>query len=147
MSVSYRVKIDGLEKLLNQLSPEKSKLIQDKILENTARVMAEEVANLSPVRTGQLMRSWSYRKISDSKYIVGSKAEYASFVEFGTRPHVIYPRRARALRFEVDGEVVFARRVHHPGTPAQKFVAQALRLVQNRFRQFANNIINEVMKK
>lgn len=33
----------------------------------------------------------------------------------GTRPHVIRPRRARALRFTSGGTVVFARRVNHPG--------------------------------
>lgn len=33
----------------------------------------------------------------------------------GARPHVIRPVKARALRFVVDGRVVFARVVHHPG--------------------------------
>ncbi|MCF3960609.1 hypothetical protein [Streptomyces fuscigenes] len=50
------------------------------------------------------------------------------FVLDGTRPHIIRPRRASALRFEVGGEVVFSRLVRHPGTRANNFMARALRL-------------------
>ncbi|WP_405759431.1 hypothetical protein OG234_13145 [Streptomyces sp. NBC_01420] len=50
------------------------------------------------------------------------------FVLDGTRPHVIVPRRAKALRFTVGGDVVFARRVRHPGTRPNDFLGRALRL-------------------
>jgi hypothetical protein len=46
----------------------------------------------------------------------------------GTRPHLIRPRRARALRFTVGGDVVFAKLVRHPGTRANDFMGRALRL-------------------
>lgn len=51
----------------------------------------------------------------------------ARFVLFGTRPHLIRPRYARALRFEVEGRVVFAQLVRHPGTRADNWLAQSLR--------------------
>ena len=41
----------------------------------------------------------------------------------GTRPHVIMPRKAKALRFTVGGEVVFATKVNHPGTTGHDFVS------------------------
>ncbi|MDX3345874.1 hypothetical protein PV387_03345 [Streptomyces sp. ME02-6987-2C] len=50
------------------------------------------------------------------------------FVLNGTRPHVIRPRRAKALRFEAGGEVVFAAYARHPGTRPNNFMARALRL-------------------
>ncbi|MEV5929907.1 hypothetical protein ACPCSG_26990 [Streptomyces cellulosae] len=50
------------------------------------------------------------------------------FVLNGTRPHIIRPRRAKALRFEAGGEVVFAAYARHPGTRPNNFMAQALRL-------------------
>jgi hypothetical protein len=50
------------------------------------------------------------------------------FVLDGTRPHLIRPRRAKALRFEVDGSVVFSRLVRHPGTRPNPFLQRALRL-------------------
>ncbi|MFD3612394.1 hypothetical protein ACFWXA_30870 [Streptomyces atroolivaceus] len=45
----------------------------------------------------------------------------------GTRPHIIRPRRKKALRFEVRGREVFAAYVRHPGTRPNNFLARALR--------------------
>jgi len=50
------------------------------------------------------------------------------YVLEGTRPHIIRPRRARALRFEADGRVVFANVVHHSGARPNDFLGRALRL-------------------
>lgn len=67
---------------------------------------------------------------------VRSTAKGGDFVEAGTPPHVIRPRNGRALRFPGgagrisqagpnqriptrSGGVVFAKVVHHPGTPAR----------------------------
>lgn len=85
---------------------------------------------LAPVRTGRLKASihpdpvrrsgpWS---ISTG---VSADAPYAAPVHEGARPHVIRPRNARALRFEINGRVVFARRVNHPGQRAQPFLTNA----------------------
>lgn len=49
------------------------------------------------------------------------------YVLDGTRPHLIRPRRAKALRFEVGGRVVYAKLVRHPGTKANDFLGRALR--------------------
>lgn len=50
------------------------------------------------------------------------------YVLNGTRPHLIRPRRARALRFEVGGDIVYTKLVRHPGTRANPFLQRALRL-------------------
>lgn len=44
----------------------------------------------------------------------------------GTPPHIIRARRAKALRFEWRGQVVFRRQVRHPGTRGTKFLERAL---------------------
>jgi hypothetical protein len=51
---------------------------------------------------------------------------YAAHVEYGTRAHVIRPRRRKALRFVSGGNTVFAQRVNHPGTRAYRFMRNAL---------------------
>ena len=64
-----------------------------------------------------------------------ASADYAAFVERGTRPHEIRPRNRKVLRFAADagsarlsgsprkgGRVRFAKRVQHPGTRAQPFM-------------------------
>lgn len=51
----------------------------------------------------------------------------ALYVTRGTRPHLIRPVRARVLRFEVGGRVVYASVVHHPGNRPNRFMVRALR--------------------
>jgi len=53
---------------------------------------------------------------------VAAMARYAPFVEFGTRPHIILPRRKKALRFIKDDKEIFAKRVRHPGSKAYPFL-------------------------
>lgn len=49
------------------------------------------------------------------------------FVHNGTPPHIIRPRRASVLRFQVGGRTVFARVVNHPGYRGDPFLTRALR--------------------
>lgn len=59
---------------------------------------------------------------------VGAEVDYAVFHHEGTRPHVITPRKSDGvLAFDVDGQRVFARRVHHPGTRPNRFLTDAAR--------------------
>lgn len=88
---------------------------------------------LCPVDTGRLRasiqgearRTWTLRP----QFTVFSNVEYAPMVNDGTRPHVIRPKNAQALRFVVGGRVVYARVVHHPGTRARPFLDRAVREV------------------
>lgn len=88
---------------------------------------------LAPVDTGRLRASIRVESRSilglRSRYTIGSDVEYAAYVNDGTRPHIIRPRHAQALRFVIGGRVVFAKVVHHPGTRARPFLDRALREV------------------
>lgn len=55
----------------------------------------------------------------------GPGARHALFVEGGTVPHAIVPRRRQFLRFEQGGRIRFAKRVWHPGTKAARFMQTA----------------------
>ncbi len=46
------------------------------------------------------------------------------YVLEGTRPHLIRPRRAKALRFEVRGRVVYSAYARHPGTRANNVLVR-----------------------
>lgn len=102
-------------------------------LRNAGRQVVNRAKVLAPVDTGRLRasiegrlnRTWTLRP----QFTVGSNVEYAQMVHDGTRPHIIRPRNARALRFVVGGQVVYARVVHHPGTRARPFLDRALREV------------------
>lgn len=62
---------------------------------------------------------------NSARWDIISKARYSRFVNDGTKPHVIVPVNAVALRFVVNGTVVFARKVNHPGSPAFNFMTPA----------------------
>ena len=73
-------------------------------------------------KSGLLRFSVHTEDINENVSIVGTKIEYAPHVEFGTVPHVILPKNAKALRFKgKGGKYVFAKRVNHPGTEPNPF--------------------------
>lgn len=80
-------------------------------------------------RSGKLTKS--LRATTAESIPLGAEAEmvagekYASFVEGGTKPHIIEARRAQALRWEDAEGVHFARSVQHPGTSPRPFMGQA----------------------
>lgn len=51
---------------------------------------------------------------------------YLGYHMFGTPPHVIRPRRRKALRFISHGRLVYATSVNHPGNRANPFLTRAL---------------------
>lgn len=99
-------------------------------LENTGRRVVNRAKILCPVDTGRLRasikgrasRTWTLRP----QYTVSSNVDYAPMVHDGTRPHIIRPRTKQVLKFNVGGQVVFAKVVHHPGTRARPFLDRAL---------------------
>lgn len=102
-------------------------------LEIAARQVMNRAKVLAPVDTGRLrasIRIESRRTFTlRSVFTVGSDVSYAPMVHDGTRPHIIRPKRAQALRFRVGGRIVYAKVVHHPGTRARPFLDRALREV------------------
>jgi hypothetical protein len=66
-------------------------------------------------------------KTGEVAYDVRATARHAMWHHQGTAPHVIRPKKAKALKF--NGRVVAV--VHHPGTPANQFLSEALRMVMH----------------
>lgn len=91
-------------------------------------------------RTGNLGRNIRVQSYSARNVVVEARAPYAGFVEFGTRAHEITPNARKALRFAATASgrrltgtprtgaaVVFAVRVHHPGTKPYPFLVPGMR--------------------
>lgn len=82
----------------------------------------------APVDTG-FLRGQHGMSVTVSKTrvkgMVVNRAKYAAAVHDGSGPHIIRARRKKALRFEIGGEVVFARAVRHPGTPGRPWLMDA----------------------
>jgi len=91
-----------------------------------ARATQQQAQAKAPRRTGALAASITVTYTSPTRAEVGPAVFYGADVEFGTRAHPITARRAKALVFTVHGTTVYARRVHHPGSRAEPFMAPAL---------------------
>lgn len=61
---------------------------------------------------------------------ISNDRSYATFLERGTPPHVIRPRKPGGMLVfkSSTGQTVFARQVQHPGTPAFRIMEDALRI-------------------
>lgn len=132
---------DELSKRLHAIN-DPNRLLRRWQLDTTA-----EAKRLVPRKTGNLGRSIAPGEFTGSAAFVRARAAYAAYVEKGTRPHVIVPRNARALRFPASGvsttlggrvrtgEVarlgtgayVFAMKVNHPGTKPKPFLEPGAR--------------------
>jgi hypothetical protein len=85
------------------------------------------------VRTGALRASIHMRHLRDSRgqFIkVGSSLNYALLHHEGSKPHIIVPDRATILKFATRGRVVYAHAVRHPGTKANRYLTDNLKLVK-----------------
>jgi len=68
--------------------------------------------------TGRLRNSFTVD--ADNKSVtVGTNVEYAPHLQFGTKPRIIRPTRAKALNIPGIG---FRKKVKHPGLPARPFL-------------------------
>ena len=78
-------------------------------------------------KTGALFRSLYNRSIPNGREVGHDPqmAPHALFVNFGTRPHKIYPRTKKALRWSGGGVFHFAKVVNHPGYRGDNYMQVA----------------------
>lgn len=89
-------------------------------------------------RTGQYVAGIGSRFIDETTVRVEATASHSLVLEQGSRPHVITPRRpGGVLVFHVNGRKVFARKVHHPGTPAYNIVRDGVERAAERLSELA----------
>lgn len=120
----------------------------DDVTTRVIHMMADEIAReafaLAPKDTGELANSITVRYGKREAQVVAT-APHAAFVEFGTWSHniidpkpgtyTIRPKRpGGVLRFTgKDGQVVYTKKVEHPGVEAQPFLAPAHQKVMDRY--------------
>jgi hypothetical protein len=94
-----------------------------------SRTVKEQKA-LAPKRSGKLAASIRFTRGISSKGITftsGSTLKYAGWMEHGTRPHVIRPKRPGGLLvffWPKAGRTVFLRSVNHPGTRPYHYLSR-----------------------
>lgn len=104
------------------------------LMRDLAMKAVAEQKRLVPRKTGNLGRSIGVGRVTATSAETRANADYAAYVELGTRAHTIVPRVKKVLRFAASGsatlsgrvrsggQVIFAKRVRHPGTKPQPFM-------------------------
>ena len=141
--------------LTTRLSPDKVAQAKQKGLEYSSQELVRVLMRNSPVDHG-LLKSWFLDSLSSDEAVIKSPAEYAQWVNDGTRPYIIRPKfdgvvaggqlhnvGRSALYWEgADHPVTI---VHHPGIKARHFVEDSLADVNGRLDGYFLRAISEVM--
>ncbi|UQA95611.1 hypothetical protein [Streptomyces halobius] len=122
MSVEVRIDPGRISRLLR---------LRGGLAERGLRKRTEKVARIAQRKAPGTMGAYLSWKIQSGprglQGVIVCDHPAVHYVLNGTRPHVIRPRRAKALRFDSGGRTAFAKVVHHPGTSANDFMGEALR--------------------
>lgn len=76
-------------------------------------------------RTGELRGTLTIIDTGAFSKRLVAPANHAKWVNDGTQPHVILPVNGQFLRFVVNGRVIYAKKVNHPGTTKRQFMEHA----------------------
>jgi hypothetical protein len=72
-------------------------------------------------RTGNLQRSITWYMSTENSARIIAQADYAKYVEFGTKPHAILPKKRKALKIPTPEGYIFRKKVSHPGSKPYPF--------------------------
>jgi len=101
------------------LIPEDLKLSEN-AFNKLAEAIKDNIKGKAPVKTGTL-RDSIQSLATPNLATVWSELFYAPLVNFGTKPHDIFPQNAQSLSWLSGGNQIFAKHVSHPGTKSNPF--------------------------
>lgn len=126
-SSAFSITIPNLTKIKANFEkyPQISEPVYQRAIVASQVVMAKNtVKGVVPWKTGNLLQT--FRFTSGRLWARWfPTANYAGFVEFGTKPHIIKIKNARALANRDTGQI-FGTTVHHPGTVANPYMERIL---------------------
>jgi hypothetical protein len=111
--------------------------------ELTALDLWGNLQEFSPQDHGKLAGSWRLQKKGNLHSTVGTNVKYALVQDEGSDPYMIYPRQAQVLRFEISGQVIFAKEVMHPGIQGTNYIEGSIAATNKRVSEFVEMALDE----
>jgi len=122
----FTVQITGLDQLVAKLheAPTIAAPILQRALSASSAILAKHtVKGIVPWRTGFLTQSFR-AEVTTGMLRWFPTADYAPYVEFGTKPHTILPKDKQALYWP--GAAHPVRKVNHPGSKPNQFMERII---------------------
>ena len=126
----------GIEKLIKNLQQAATRTVN--ALAETAVETAQNTDRFNNVK-----KQSTYFIPNGMSAIVGDDRSYAEYLEFGNNaggPY-IYPRNAKALRFKINGEIVFAKRVRSHGP--YLFITNGRNYAETKIQEYFSKFMEE----
>jgi hypothetical protein len=132
--VSVRVRVDStkLESMVGGVAARQSSVFGEWQRQGSAEAVSVLRAN-SPVRSG-FLRNSVQKEFTQLGFRVFPSASYAAAVEYGSKPHTIFPSKKRVLSWVWGGcsmgwtfgnNRIFACKVEHPGFAGRFFIRKS----------------------
>ncbi len=117
------------------------------LLLRIANEFLQTIKFLAPRDTGEYANSWGVQRVDSNSVTIGTPhGDLAIYLEYGTAPHPIFPKRKKTLHW-VDGSGDhFALYVRHPGFPAKPHIRPAMNVVEAKINDIAKEIISKYFK-
>ena len=127
----------------------------------TAEMVCEDARMLAPWRTREYEKSIhvtdtevqgnivSTSIVTDATVVAkvnGNEYNLGKLLEEGTKPHLIRPIDAKALHFQINGEYIHAKLVHHPGFEPYIHFQSALWLNEDVFNKKMGEMLDKEFK-
>lgn len=103
-----------------------------------------DIIDDTPIRTGTLRRSQTVNPHRTRMTVnFSANTPYAHAVHEGSPPHEITAYNAKALAFKAGGEMVYRKKVNHPGTKGNPWMRRA---VTRRLSDIGGHVTSQVTK-
>ena len=110
-------------------------------LQNYILKVSNDLINLikeeAPVSSGHLRQSWQMMAREEGSIYIGTPVKYASYVQFGTRPHTppftpIKKWARRKLGAEEAAGAIW-QKIRQEGTDANPYITRAIRRLKKKY--------------
>ncbi len=143
---TFDVKIVGLDKfvLAMKRAPNVTRPVLNQAIARVPDILAKYTTPSNvPYRTGQLIQTFR-RQVTPLSARWFPTVKYAPFVEFGTRPHVILPKKGEFLYWPGASHPV--RKVNHPGSRRNPFMERILSAATREINQTFKEALSLINK-
>jgi HK97 gp10 family phage protein len=132
--------------------PKETRAMVRKQLKEAAQGIKDRAASEHRYKSqsGALERDGLVSSVSGNVAVIAlsPRVPYGIYVHEGTKPHIILPSRKRVLRWSDGENLIFSKRVNHPGTKPDQFLYNAankeLPLIQSRFDNALEKIVRNL---